>query len=149
MLFRSLPEPFNGLGMQLNYTYIEGSTRSPQFIGGPVVTSPLQNVSKNNGNAVLMYEKFGWSARLAYNYRSRFIDGFNQPTVAGVNDEIKPANQVDFSLGYDINKYFTVVFNATNILGANLHQYWGDGDTRPRDIRYQDRTYGLGVRFKM
>lgn len=147
--FDFLPEPFNGLGMQLNYTYIEGSTRSPQFIGGPVVTSPLQNVSKNNGNAVLMYEKFGWSARLAYNYRSRFIDGFNQPTVAGVNDEIKPANQVDFSLGYDINKYFTVVFNATNILGANLHQYWGDGDTRPRDIRYQDRTYGLGVRFKM
>jgi TonB-dependent receptor len=147
--FDFLPEPLNGLGVQLNYTYIEGSTRSPQFIGGPVVTSPLQNVSKNNGNAVLMYEKFGWSARLAYNYRSRFIDGFNQPTVAGVNDEIKPANQVDFSLGYDINKYFTVVFNATNILGANLHQYWGDGDTRPRDIRYQDRTYGLGVRFKL
>ena len=147
--FDFLPEPLNGLGVQLNYTYIEGSTRSPQFIGGPVVTSPLQNVSKNNGNAVLMYEKFGWSARLAYNYRSRFIDGFNQPTVAGVNDEIKPANQIDFSLGYDINKYFTVVFNATNILGANLHQYWGDGDTRPRDIRYQDRTYGLGVRFKL
>lgn len=42
-----------------------------------------------------------------------------------------------------------MVFNATNIFGANLHQYWGDGDTRPRDIRYQDRTYGLGVRFKM
>jgi len=147
--FDFLPEPFNGLGVQLNYTYIDGSTRSPQYIGGPVVTSPLQNVSKNNGNAVLMYEKFGWSARLAYNYRSRFIDGFNQQTVAGVNDEIKPANQVDFSLGYDINRYFTVVFNATNILGADLHQYWGDGNSRPRDVRYQDRTYGLGVRFKM
>lgn len=147
--FDFLPEPLSGLGVQLNYTYIEGSTRSPQYIGGPVVTSPLQNVSKNNGNAVLMYEKYGWSARLAYNYRSRFIDGFNQPTVAGVNDEIKPANQVDFSLGYDVNRYFTVVLNATNIFGANLHQYWGDGDTRPRDIRYQDRTVGLGVRFKM
>ena len=147
--FDFLPDPLKGFGVQFNYTYIEGSTRSPQFIGGPVVTSPLQNVSKNNGNAVLMYEKYGWSARLAYNYRSRFIDGFNQPTVAGVNDEIKPANQVDFSLGYDINQYFTVVLNATNIFGANLHQYWGDGDSRPRDIRYQDRTVGLGVRFKM
>lgn len=147
--FDFLPAPFNGLGVQFNYTYIDGSTRSPQFIGGPVVASPLQNVSKNNGNAVLMYEKYGWSARLAYNYRSRFIDGFNQPTVAGVNDEVKPANQVDFSLGYDINNYFTVVLNATNIFGANLHQYWGDGDSRPRDIRYQDRTVGLGVRFKM
>ena len=147
--FDFLPGAWSGLGVQFNYTYIEGSTRSPEYLGGPVVTSPLQNVSKNNGNAVLMYEKAGWSARLAYNYRSRFIDGFNQPTVAGVNDEIKPANQVDFSLGYDINRNFTVVLNATNIFGANLHQYWGDGTSRPRDIRYQDRTIGLGVRFKM
>lgn len=147
--FDFLPGVWSGLGVQVNYTYIEGSTRSPQFIGGPVVSSPLQNVSKNNYNAVLMYEKYGWSARLAYNYRSRFIDGFNQPTVAGVNDEIKPANQVDFSLGYDVNSYLTVVLNATNIFGADLHQFWGSGDTRPRDIRYQDRTVGLGVRFKM
>ncbi|PWK92425.1 TonB-dependent receptor [Fulvimonas soli] len=147
--FDFLPGAWSGLGVQLNYTYIEGSTRSPQYIGGPVVVSPLQNVSRNNGNAVLMYEKYGWSARLAYNYRSRFIDGFNQPTVAGVNDEIKPANQVDFSLGYDVNPNCTVVLNATNIFGADLHQFWGDGDTRPRDIRYQDRTVGLGVRFKM
>lgn len=147
--FDFLPGPWSGLGAQFNYTYIEGSTRSPQYIGGPITASPLQNVSKNNYNAVLMYEKYGWSARLAYNYRSRYIQGFNQPTVAGVNDEIKPANQVDFSLGYDVNQNFTVVLNATNIFGANLHQWWGDGTTRPRDIRYQDRTVGLGVRFKM
>lgn len=147
--FDFLPGVWSGFGVQLNYTYIEGSTRSPQFIGGPATSSPLQNVSKNNGNAVLMYEKHGWSARLAYNYRSRFIDFFTQPTVAGVHDEVKPANQVDFSLGYDINQNVSVVFNATNILGADLHQYWGDGNTRPRDIRYQDRTVGLGVRLKM
>ncbi|WP_426701880.1 TonB-dependent receptor [Rhodanobacter sp. Col0626] len=147
--FDFLPGALSGLGLQLNYTYIEGSTRSPQFIGGPSVVSPLQNVSKNNYNAVLMYEKYGVSARLAYNYRSRFIDGFNQPNVAGVYDEIKPANQLDFSLGYDLNRNATVVLTATNLLGQDLHQFWGDGDTRPRDIRYQDRTVGLGIRLKL
>jgi len=147
--FDFLPGALSGLGVQLNYTYIDGSTRSPQYIGGPFVASPLQNVSKNNGNAVLMYEKYGVSARLAYNYRSRFIDGFNQPNVAGVNDEIVPANQLDFSIGYDFNRYGTVVLTATNLTGENLHQYWGDGTSRPRDIRYQDRTVGLGVRFKL
>jgi TonB-dependent receptor len=147
--FDFLPGVFSGLGAQFNYTFIKGSTQSPQYIGGPVVITPLVNVSKNNYNAVLMYEKYGWSARLAYDFRSRFIDGFNQPTVAGVYDEIKPANQVDFSLAYDINKNITVVFNASNIFGANLHQYWGDGDTRPRDIRYQDRSIGLGARLKL
>jgi iron complex outermembrane recepter protein len=147
--FDFLPEPFNGLGMQLNYTYIEGSTRSPQFIGGPVVVSPLQNVSRNNGNAVLIYEKYGWSARLAYNYRSRYVEGFNAPNVAGVLDEVTPANQTDFALSYDFNKYLTGVFNATNIFGANFHNYFGDGTTRPRDIRYQDRTLGVGLRLKL
>ncbi len=147
--FDFLPGALSGLGLQLNYTYIEGSTRSPQFIGGPSVVSPLQNVSKNNYNAVLMYEKYGVSARLAYNYRSRFIDGFNQPNVAGVYDEVKPANQLDFSLGYDINPNATVVLTATNLLGEDLHQFWGDGNTRPRDIRYQDRTVGLGIRLKL
>ena len=147
--FDFLPGALSGLGLQLNYTYIDGSTRSPQYIGGPSVASPLQNVSRNNYNVVLMYEKYGISARLAYDYRSRFIDGFNQPNVAGVYDEVEPANQLDFSLGYDINPHTTVVLNATNLLGSDLHQFWGDGNGRPRDIRYQDRTVGLGVRFKM
>jgi iron complex outermembrane recepter protein len=147
--FDFLPGAWNGLGVQVNYTYINGSTKSPQYLGGPMVTTPLQNVSKNNGNAVLMYEKYGWSLRLAYNYRSRFIDGFNAANVAGVNDEIAPANQVDFSVAYDINNHSAVVLSATNLLGANLHQYWGDGTSRPRDIRYQDRTVSLGFRFKL
>ena len=147
--FDFLPGALSGLGVQLNYTYIEGSSRSPQYIGGPVVVSPLQNVSKNNGNAVLMYEKYGVSARLAYNYRSRFIDFFTQPTVAGVNDEVAPANQLDLSVAYDLNKYSTLVLTATNLTGEDLHQYWGDGTSRPRDIRYQDRTIGLGIRLKL
>ncbi|HEV7776547.1 MAG TPA: TonB-dependent receptor [Luteibacter sp.] len=147
--FDFLPGALSGLGVQLNYTFIEGSTRSPQYIGGPTVVSPLQNVSKNNYNAVLMYEKYGISARLAYDYRSRYIDGFNQPNVAGVYDEIVPANELDFSIGYDLNQYSTVVFTATNLLHNDLHQYWGNGTSRPRDIRYQDRTVGLGVRFKL
>ncbi|HET6805938.1 MAG TPA: TonB-dependent receptor [Frateuria sp.] len=147
--FDFLPGALSGLGVQLNYTYIDGSTRSPQYIGGPVMTSPLQNVSKNNYNAVLMYEKYGFSARLAYNYRSRFIDFFTQPTVAGNHDEIEPANQLDLSVGYDVNPNTTVILSATNLTGQDLHQYWGDGNSRPRDIRYQDRTVGLGVRFKL
>jgi TonB-dependent receptor len=147
--FDFLPGALSGLGLQLNYTFIQGSTQSPQYIGGPSVTGPIQNVSKNNYNAVLMYEKYGFSARLAYDYRSRFIDGFNQPNVAGVYDEVVPANQLDFSLGYDINPHVTVVATATNLLHNDLHQYWGSGTTRPRDIRYQDYTYGLGVRLKL
>lgn len=147
--FDFLPGAWNGLGAQLNYTYIDGSTRSPEFIGGPEVEQPLQNVSKNNYNAVLFYENFGVSARLAYGYRSRYIDFFTQPTVASNEDQIEPASSLDFSISYDVTEQSTIVLSATNLLGNNLHQFWGDGDTRPRDIRFQDQTIGLGFRFKL
>ncbi|RDS79450.1 TonB-dependent receptor [Dyella monticola] len=147
--FDFLPGIWNGLGTQLNFTYIDGSTKSPEYIGGPMVTTPLQNVSKDNYNAVLMYEKYNWSVRLAYDFRSRYIDGFNAQNVASVNDEIVPANQVDLSIGYNIGTHSTVVLQMTNLLGADLHEYWGDGTTRPRDIRFQDRTVSLGFRFKL
>ncbi|WMJ68234.1 TonB-dependent receptor [Stenotrophomonas sp. 24(2023)] len=147
--FDFLPGAWSGLGAQLNYTYIEGNTRSPEFIGGPVISRPLQNVSKNNYNAVLFYENFGLSARLAYGYRSRYIDFFTQPTVAGTEDQVEPASSLDFSVSYDVTPRTTVVFSATNLLGNNLHQYWGSGNSRPRDIRFQDKTLAMGVRFKL
>ncbi len=147
--FDFLPGAWSGLGAQFNYTYIEGDTKSPEFIGGPITTRPLQNVSKNNYNAVLFYENFGMSARLAYGYRSRYIDFFTQPTVAGTEDQVEAASSLDFSISYDATPRTTVVFSATNLLGNNLHQYWGNGNTRPRDIRYQDKTVGIGFRFKL
>lgn len=147
--FDFLPGAWSGLGAQLNYTYIDGSTRSPLTIGGPVISRPLQNVSRNNYNAVLFYENSGLSARLAYGYRSRYIDFFTQPTVAGTEDQVEPANQLDFSISYDLTQQATIVISATNLLGEDLYQYWGDGTTRPRDIRFQDRTVGFGFRFKL
>ena len=140
---------WSGLGAQFNYTYIEGETQSPQFVGGPEVTRPLQNVSKNNYNAVLFYENYGLSARLAYGYRSRYIDFFTQDTVSGNEDQVEPANSLDFSVSYDLTPRATMVFSATNLLGNDLHQYWGGGTTRPRDIRFQDQTIALGFRFKL
>ena len=147
--FDFLPGAWSGLGAQFNYTYIEGQTDSPEYVGGPVISRPLQNVSKNNYNAVLFYENFGISARLAYGYRSRYIDAFTQDTVSGNEDNVVPANSLDFSFSYDFNPNVTLVFSATNLLDKNFHSYWGSGETRPRDIRYQDKTFGLGVRFKL
>jgi outer membrane receptor protein involved in Fe transport len=61
----------------------------------------------------------------------------------------KPANQVDLSVSYDISKNFTVVLNATNLFGANFHSYAGKGTALPQDFRYQDRSVGAGIRFKL
>ena len=58
-----LPDPFKGLGFQANYTYIKGETENP-------LTSekdPIAQVSKDNYNLILIYDKGPFNGRLAYN----------------------------------------------------------------------------------
>jgi TonB-dependent receptor len=150
--FDFLPGAWSGLGVQANYTYIDSSLSTPAISGDGFIKTQFQNVSKNNGNLALMYEKYGISARLAYNYRSKYSEFFLAASgVLGNNSQMydKPANQVDLSVSYDISKNFTVVVNATNLFGANFHSYAGKGTSLPQDYRYQDRSVGMGVRFKL
>jgi len=142
-----LPGLWSGLGTEVNYTYITGSTLGPQSAGGPIVSGPLQNVSKNNYNVVLFYEKYGIAARLAYGYRGQYIAGFATPNVAGIYVIDKPANKLDLSIGYDVTEYLTAVFQATNLTGSNNLSYWGRTDI-PQNVEFIDKTFGLGLRFK-
>ncbi|KGI78969.1 TonB-dependent receptor [Oleiagrimonas soli] len=150
--FSFLPGAWSGLGVQANYTYIDSQLKTPSQIDDGFVTTSFQNVSKNNYNLVLMYEKYGFSARLAYNYRSRYPEFFlAASSVLGNNAQMydEPANMLDLSLSYDVNKHLTVVLNATNLNHANFHSYAGPGTGLPQDYRYQDRSVGLGVRLKL
>ncbi|BFI97306.1 MAG: TonB-dependent receptor [Rhodanobacter sp.] len=150
--FTFLPGPLDGLGVQANYTRISSSLKTPAINGTGFITTSFQNVSKNNYNLVLMYEKYGFSARLAYNYRSRFPEFFLAASgLIGNNAQMydKPANMLDLSLSYDINKNVAVVLNATNLTHAKFHSYAGPGEAMPNDLRYQDSAVGLGVRLKL
>ena len=150
--FTSLPGAWSGLGLQLNYTYIDSSLKTPGQAPGQFISTAFQNVSKNNYNAVLIYEKYGLSGRLAYSYRSRYPEFFLAANnVIGPNTQMydEPANQLDFSLSYDVNPHVAVVLNATNLTKKDFHNYAGPGTRLPQDVRYQDRTVGLGVRVKL
>jgi TonB-dependent receptor len=143
-----LPGALSGLGLQLNYTRITGSTQAPLVFGGAAVTTPLGNVSKNNANAVLMYEKYGISARLAYNYRGKFIDSFNPGGVqTPAYNVIKSQNHLDFSLAYDLTRSITLTADATNLTKERAYEYLGT-PLLPQSVRLEDRTFSLGVRAK-
>ncbi|MDQ6646944.1 MAG: TonB-dependent receptor [Pseudomonadota bacterium] len=150
--FTSLPGAWSGFGVQANYTYIESKLKTPSETGDGFISAPFQNVSKNNYNLVLIYEKYGFSGRLAYSYRSRYSEFFlASSSVLGTNKQMydEPANQLDLSLSYDVNPHVTVVLNATNLTKKDFHSYAGSGKSLPQDLRYQDRTVGLGIRLKL
>jgi TonB-dependent receptor len=154
--FETLPGVFKGIGLQTNFTYIEGSQDVPDPAPGAAigarVRQPYTQVSKYNYNIIGIYEHGPLSARLAYNWRGKFIDTFNGPNAPGSplrTITVKPTKTLDFSLNYELRKGLTVTFDITNALNNKYQDYFGpDANLYPRDTRYYDRTYALGVRYR-
>jgi TonB-dependent receptor len=128
--FDMLPAPFDGLGMQFNYTYIDSKaipnsgSLTPDN-GGDIDTGarvdlsglPLKGQSKDTFNITGMYEKNDWSFRLAYNWRSRYLlttrDVISRYPLW--NDDY---GTVDGSVFYNLSDNFTVGLQMTNLTNA-------------------------------
>ena len=157
--FDFLPAPFDGFGVQANYTYIDSSTKVPSDVGAEPVntdgstygTMPFEGLSKHSYNLIGMYEKYGFYSRLAWNWRSEYLvavgaNGWNG-TDNGINWKLPVYNtnygQLDASAGYNISERFSINFDVSNLLKADtegvidqgvmgkLHAY-----TYSQDVRY-------------
>ncbi|USI74743.1 TonB-dependent receptor [Sphingomonas morindae] len=149
--FDFLPGPLSGLGAQLNGTYIIGRNDDP-INGGK---QRLVNVSKYSYNAVAIYEKYGVSARLAWNWRSSFAAAYNSGGLQAGSVVARPTGQLDLSVNYAITPFATITFDATNLTDRVYHDEFkglnsatGVYSTTPRDTRTYDRTFEFGARFK-
>ncbi len=159
-----LPEPWDGLGVQANYTWIEAegvpnneeSYDEAGCVGGDTDTGarvnldtiPLQGQSEHTANLVLMYEKNDWSARIAYNWRSKYLlttrDVISKYPLW--NDD---AGFMDGSLFYDINDNVTVGLQATNLLNTQSETIMildDAGTEAGRSWFVQDRRFSLVMR---
>jgi TonB-dependent receptor len=151
MFFDFLPGAFSGLGAQANFTFADSKVGG----GDPLAGLPLQGVSKYNFNVGLLYEKYGISGRLIYDYRSRYADGdataqtLVRPIGTGdIATEVRPGRRLDFSIGYDVTKSIRVDVGGTNILHNKYRSYFYpigfNGDTR-----WDDTIYTAGVRVRL
>jgi iron complex outermembrane receptor protein len=159
--FDFLPQGWlRGFGAYANLTYLDDEQAFPTgFELGLGETGRIPNVSKWSYNLVAMYEREGLSARLAYNHRSRWITTYVQnPDGDGFTGEfVDGVSRLDFSAGFApwTSKPLdglTFTFDASNILGnpyRSFRQFTPEGDTYPRDVRYEESIYALGVRFRI
>ena len=145
--FDFLPGPLAGFGVQANFTYADGKVEAPPVAGAPTVIQRITPVSRYSYNLIGMYERYGFSARLAYNWRSEYIDFFAS-NIPGGFVEVSPVSFLDFSASYDINDNFTVTVDATNLLNETYRDSFGGSDIAPRDTRQYDRTFSAGIRFR-
>jgi iron complex outermembrane receptor protein len=146
--FDKLPGWLGGFGIETNATYTEGQTTSSSVAGSASNGKSFAGMSKWSYNVVGLYEKYGISGRLAYNWRSKFVQVYND-TGDGKDLIASPMSSLDGSLGYKINESTTVTLTGTNLLNFKYTDYWSTKALYPRDTRRYDRSVGLFVNWKI
>jgi len=124
--FDYLPAPFDGLGVQLNYTTVDSQqTFDPAIATGQFAVVGLSD----SGNLVLFYEKDRFGIRAAWNWRDEYL-----AAVRGEQGEPSTVNsydQLDLSTNFKLTDNISIFADATNIT-SEKESAWQ---------RYRNRTY--------
>lgn len=140
--FARLPTPFEGLGVQVNYTYIDA--QAPSSVAGQSV--PLVGLSRQSCNLIGLYERGKVKARLAYNYRGRFVASTSSSGAQGVPVFAKSFGTLDFLIAYDLASRLALVLDGANLTGARIEQYYGS-TRRQMNFVPLNKRYGLQMRL--
>jgi len=154
-----LPKPFDGFGINANYSYIKSSgvpqstlsATDPDVGAGRVAnvdTSllPLQGLSKHNVNLVGFYENETYSARLAYNWRGKFLSSTFDGSGPNPN-YVEAFGQLDLSIGYAFDEKLSVQFEAINLTNQ-IQRVHGRTDSMALYVTQAGPRYMLGARYK-
>ena len=161
--FDFLPGFLSGFGIQANYTFVDSSGGSnaaadPNTIRTVQVDDlPLEGLSKRSYNVVGVYEKYDWSVRLAWNWRSRYL-----LTASEANLRLPmwadDTGQLDASIFYNLNKNVQLGIQANNLTDTVTKvlmgpRYYADADyldetLYTRAYFMNDRRYSLVLRAR-
>jgi iron complex outermembrane receptor protein len=114
-----LPGWLSGLGLQANYTYVDSDVEDSNL--------PLAGLSQNSYNLIGMYEKGPVSARIAYNWRDKYMTSLS----GGIPVYIKSYGWLDASVSYRFTNNISLAIEGTNLLGTERTSYYGE-ETRPQ-----------------
>jgi hypothetical protein len=76
----------------------------------------------DTANATLIFEKYGISARVAYNWRGRFLAALNR---GGSNNNVtfEPFGTVDASVSYNVNDRLALTLEGQNLTSEPIRTY--------------------------
>ena len=137
--FTMLPAPFDGLLASLNYTFTDARV---DFMGRRI---PLPASSKHNFNAVLGYEKNGFSFRIAGAYRDRYLDEVSDDPET--DRYVRPHFQLDLSAKYRVTQQIQLFAELVNLNNAKYTAYQqGPGEDRLLQYEEYKWTGKFGVK---
>lgn len=137
--FRELPKPFDGLGVNVNYTYSDGDVtlgtgRETRFFLQP----------EHTANFSISYEKGGFSGRVALKYVGDFIEEYGATESEDIY--IDEHTQWDLSLSQAIGKHLSLYANVVNANDAPWRRFYG-GAWRPAWYETYSWWGSFGIRY--
>ncbi len=143
--FTFLPGVLSGLGVNLNYTYVQSDSSFEFFNDDTGETNAREDVpfigqADNLWNAALYYDKGGFTGRVSLNYNGKSLLSFtDQPDLDFFVEE---RYQMDVNVSQKIMKGLTVFAEFVNLLDEPAIEYQG---IRSRVTNYE--SYGWFSRF--
>ena len=107
---------------------------------------PLEQLSKYSYNVIGFYDQGPLSARVAYNWRSKYV-----VTTAGNGSGNLPIfnaarGQVDASITYTVAPHFALTVDGTNLTNTENRTYYGI-ESRPQSYVLNDRRISVIARL--
>jgi TonB-dependent receptor len=135
-----LPSLLSGLGIVANFTYVDSSggkntainiLEPAQVAGASDQELPLEGLSKTSYNLAVVYEKYDISARLAYNWRERYL---LTTSAANIQRPVwsEDYGQLDGSVFYSITPNVKVGLQGSNLLNTRTFLDVGGVTLAPR-----------------
>ncbi|MDC7693561.1 TonB-dependent receptor [Asticcacaulis sp. DXS10W] len=156
------PEWMGGFGVKASATLADSEITIPAYNIGtkavPVIVperkADLPGTSDGVYNLQLIYEKYGLTVRLAYQYRTAWIQDIGSSTI--VNGVAMPADngdiywdedeEVDLSVRYQINNNLEWFFDGSNLRNQGARRYGGTS-IYPIEFEKFGPRYVAGLRF--
>lgn len=113
----------SGFGFQLNGTLVQ-SNRSLDTLN--LSNKFALTGLSNSANAVAFYDKNGFEARIAANWRGNFLQYLAPPPLNGAGQavtQVKSYTQLDASIAYHISDNITVFADVANLTNARAQKY--------------------------
>jgi TonB-dependent receptor len=134
-----------GFGAIANYTMVDSETSYNNFL---LMDQAAIIGLSDTANAILFYEMDGFQARVAYNWRDKFLNAKNHDTPGSNPKYTEAYHQIDMSVSYDLPQVegLTVFIEALNVTDEHIRVH-ARAEEQVLSLIESGARYSLGARY--
>ena len=130
-----------GWGVQANYTLVEGDVDADVDVLDRVFALPGMS---DSANLVVFYETEQFSGRIAWNWRDKFLAGFDQFGAPVFTESFAP---IDINLTYNVNENISIFAEGLNITKETQRSFSRYSEQLIQANQFGAR-YNIGARYR-